>query len=353
MWMLEILCYCAMQHTCAAPTRLTKSLFLQDFQQDALRTPAPATLLPVNMSTIAKPRTFQGADRQEYSPLTKTELAASLDRHANDDRATGLLHAWAPTPGDAGNPKNNFVQADTVATTNLRQSLEQHSDDLRKEDTRNDVYVHHHDLEDRVAYPSYTRMAYSGYQARNSGLSQKEYSGSGMPPHPDSYGSDSGLYTRKISRRNSYSQNPDRSHGNNGYTSSEGPGYESGEGRYESGERRSPERREIRGGHQDIYMAYDRADHDIYDEHPFALSQRAAQLEMYQRHQGMPRYYPPSGTCVYVCACACLRACEQGNLVYRPFVNKFVTFMLSRLPKTTRKTRVCPTDAAPFLLGAR
>jgi hypothetical protein len=269
------------------------------------------------MSTIAKPQTFQRADRQEYSPLTKKELISSLDRHANDDRANGLSPAWAPTPGDAGNPRNNVVQADTVATTNLHQ-MENNRDDVRKEDTRHDLDVQHHDFEDREAYPSTARMAYSGYQSRNIGPWQKEYSGSGMPPRPHSHSSEARLYTRNISRRNSYSQNPDLS--NNGYTSSEGPGYESGKGRYESGERRSPERREMRGGHQDMYMAYDRADHDIYDEHPFALSQHVAQLEKYQRRQGMPRYYPPPGTCVYVCACTCLHACEQGNLVYRPCV---------------------------------
>ncbi len=283
------------------PARLTKSLFFR--RQDGLRTPAPATLLPVNMSTIAKPQTVQRADRQEYSPLTKKELAASLDRRANDERANGLLHARASTPGDAGNSRNNVLQAGAVATTNLRQSLEDHtSDDVRKEDTRHAVIdVHHQDFEDRKAYPSNTWMAYAGYQARNMGPSQKEYSGSGMSPR---HHSNADLYTRKMSRRNSYPQNPDRSPGNNGYTSSEGPRYESGDRRYASGERTSPEPHEWWGGHQDMYIAYDRADQDIYDEHPFALSQHDAQLEMNQWRQGMPRYYPPPGTCVYVCACA-------------------------------------------------
>jgi|LauGreDrversion2_3_1035106.scaffolds.fasta_scaffold330266_1 hypothetical protein len=43
-------------------------------------------------------------------------------------------------------------------------------------------------------------------------------------------------------------------------------------------------------------MGYDPANHDMWDEHPFALSREAAQWEMVQRRQGMPRYYPLPGT---------------------------------------------------------
>jgi hypothetical protein len=43
---------------------------------------------------------------------------------------------------------------------------------------------------------------------------------------------------------------------------------------------------------------------------------------------------------------ACVRA-GKPSLQTMCKVNKFVTFMISRLPKTTRKTIVCPTAAAP------
>jgi hypothetical protein len=44
------------------------------------------------------------------------------------------------------------------------------------------------------------------------------------------------------------------------------------------------------------YIGYDPATHDMWDEHPFALSREAAQWEMVQRRQGMPRYFPLPGT---------------------------------------------------------
>jgi hypothetical protein len=80
------------------------------------------------------------------------------------------------------------------------------------------------------------------------------------------------------------------------------------------------------------YIGFDPANHDMWDEHPFALSREAAQWEMVQRRQGMPRYYPLPGTerererllgtilhngGSGVCACACLYVYVEGNLVYR------------------------------------
>jgi hypothetical protein len=53
-----------------ARARLVTNSFVFVHRQGGLRTPTPATLLPVNMSTIAKPHTPENGDRREYSPAT-------------------------------------------------------------------------------------------------------------------------------------------------------------------------------------------------------------------------------------------------------------------------------------------
>ena len=190
----------------AAPAVLVTNISVFG-RQDALRTPSPATFLPANLSTIAKPHTPENGGRQEYSPLARTKLDVDMDLHDRGHTSNAL----ARPPGHAGNPRNS-VQADAVLPSKPITSHKSFLETQRADFREHDAHVQDLAIRERAAYSPANRR----FNARNA--TPGVHSGRDLPPHP--YSSDvehqHATNGRYGSRSNSFSGNPGQGPGNNG-----------------------------------------------------------------------------------------------------------------------------------------
>ena len=252
--------------TCWLVTNISASC-----RQDALQTPSPATFLPVNMSTIAKPHTPENGGRQEYSPLSRTQLEQDMDLHHRGHTGKAL----ALPPGHAGNPRNG-MQTDAVSRSTPIHRRQSFLDTASANFKQHDARVQDLAVQDREAYfPG----NHASDTARNA--SPSVHSGPDLPSRPSSHAGHYHALERYRSSSNSFSENPAHGPGSNGH---------------EPGDKAHAEARETWNGQQEMRRMYAPGNRDLWDEHPFAPS-HTAQREMFQRRQGMPRYHPPSGVC--------------------------------------------------------